>query len=236
MAFPQLHRRALGERLYSDIDWSKSKVYAHLYGGKIYINLRGRQPEGVVSTEDYESVCEQVRKILLQLVEPDTGKHLIRGVFRWQDLFHGPYADQAADLFIRWEYDFIRDSVCYRDEEKSIIIQNVRTKGVKKRWIGQHHPEGIFIASGPGIIKGGRIEGACIYDITPTILYLQNHPVPSDMDGKVLTEIFTEERLHQLPVMQMEPKKVWDQRDSVKLDEEESHKIEERLRDLGYIE
>jgi predicted AlkP superfamily phosphohydrolase/phosphomutase len=236
MAFPKLHRRALGERLYSDIDWSKSQVFAHLYGGKIYINLRGRQPEGAVSAEDYESVCEQVRKILLQLVDPDTGKHLIRGVFRGQDLFYGPYADQVADLFIQWEYDFIRDSVCYRDEEKPIIIQEVRAKGVKKRWIGQHLPEGIFIASGPGINKGGGIEGACIYDITPTILYLQNHPVPSDMDGKVLTDIFTKERLHQHPVMRMEPKKIWDQRDSVKLDEEESRQIEERLRDLGYIE
>ena len=236
MIFPKLHRRALGERLYSDIDWSKSQAFAHLYGGKIYINLRGRQPEGVVSAEDYESVCEQVKKILLQLVDPDTGKHLVREVFRGQDLFHGPYTDQVADLFIRWDYDFIHGSVCYRGEEKPIMIQEVRAKGVKKRWVGQHLPEGIFIASGPGIRKGEHIEGACIYDITPTILYLQNHPVPSDMDGKVLTDIFTKERLLQYPVTRMEPKKIWGQSDSVKLDEEESRQIEERLRCLGYIE
>jgi predicted AlkP superfamily phosphohydrolase/phosphomutase len=234
MAFPKLHRRALGERLYSDIEWAKSQVFFHLHGGKIYINLRGRHPEGIVSAENYESVCEQVRQILLQLVDPNTGKHLVRGVFQDKDLFHGPYTHQGADLFIRWEYDLIRDAVCYIGKGKPIIIQ--RMKGTKRRWIGQHLPDGIFVASGPRIKKGGRIEGASIYDITPTVLYLQNHPIPSDMDGRVLTDIFIEERLRQHPVMRTEPKKVWDQKNTVKLDEEESHQIEQRLRDLGYIE
>jgi predicted AlkP superfamily phosphohydrolase/phosphomutase len=171
---------------------------------------------------------------LLELVDPNTGKHLVRGVFQDKDLFHGPYTHQGADLFIRWEYDLIRDAVCYIGKGKPIIIQKI--KGKKKRLTGHHLPDGIFIASGPRIRIGGRIEGASVYDITPTVLYLQDHPIPSDMDGKVLTDIFIEERLRQHPVMRTEPKKVWDQENTVKLDEEESHQIEQRLRDLGYIE
>ncbi len=236
VAFPNLHQRALGESLYSDIDWSKSRLFAHLYGGKISVNLLGRQPEGVVPAENYHSVCEQIREILLQLVDPDTGKRLIREVFRRQDLFHGPYTDQVADLFVRWEYGSIGDSICYPGEGKPIIIKEVKADGSENKWVGQHRPEGIFIAFGPWIKKGGSVEGVTAYDITPTILYLQNHSVPWDMDGKVVAGIFTEERLRQHPVMRMEPKMIWDQKESVSLDEEESRKIEERLRNLGYIE
>ncbi len=235
MIFPKLHRRALGERLYSDIDWSKSKAFAHFYGGKIYINLHGRQPEGVVSAEDYHSICEQIREILSQLVNPDTGKPLVREVFRSQDLFHGPYTDQVADLFIRWEYDSIGDSICYPGGGKPIVLKEVKTEARKNKWVGQHRPEGIFIAFGSGIKKGGMVEGMNTYDITPTILYLQGHPVPSDMDGKVAAGIFTEERLRQHPIVRMEPKRIWDQKESVTLDEEETRQIEERLRDLGYL-
>jgi predicted AlkP superfamily phosphohydrolase/phosphomutase len=72
---------------------------------------------------------------------------------------------------------------------------------------GSHRPDGIFIAYGEGIKRKLDVPGAHIYDIFPTIFYLQNLPVPPNMDGKVLTDIFTEERLQRYPVRQPEPKK-----------------------------
>jgi predicted AlkP superfamily phosphohydrolase/phosphomutase len=207
MAFPKLYQRALRERLYSNVEWSKSRVFAPPYGRNIYINLQGRQPKGIVSPEDYDSLCEQVRQILLNLTDPATGKPLVREVYRHEDLYHGPYTDGDGDLFIKWDYNLRHDSVCYMSEGRPIIFHNPKPKGVRKWLTGSHRPDGIFIAYGEGIKRKLDAPGAHIYDIFPTIFYLQNLPIPSDMDGRVLTNIFTEERLQQHPVRQLEPKK-----------------------------
>ncbi len=53
-----------------------------------------------------------------------------------------------------------------------------------------HEPDGIFIAAGPHLKQGGRIGGASVLDLTPTLLYYLGFSVAKDMDGKVLTEIF----------------------------------------------
>jgi len=53
---------------------------------------------------------------------------------------------------------------------------------------------GELIVSGNGIKKGSIIKNATIYDILPTILYVLNLPIPTDIDGKVLLNIFKERR------------------------------------------
>jgi predicted AlkP superfamily phosphohydrolase/phosphomutase len=210
MAFPNIYQSALRERLYSNVDWSKSKVFAPPYGRKIYINLQGRQLKGIVSPKDYDSLREQVRQILFNLTDPATGKPLVREVYRYEDLYHGPYINSDADLFIRWDDGLRHDSVCYMSEGKPITVHNPKPRGVRKWLTGSHRSDGILIAYGEGIKRNSHVTGAHIYDIVPTIYYLQNLPVPSDMDGKVLTNIFTEERLQQHPVRQLEPKNEWD--------------------------
>lgn len=57
---------------------------------------------------------------------------------------------------------------------------------------GDHRFEGLFLAYGPHIKQGAQIGGAKICDIAPTALHMFGLPVPYDMDGKVLTEIFRE--------------------------------------------
>lgn len=50
-------------------------------------------------------------------------------------------------------------------------------------------PPGVIILKGPGI-RPGRIEGARLFDVVPTILYAEREPVAQDMDGRALTEAF----------------------------------------------
>ena len=54
----------------------------------------------------------------------------------------------------------------------------------------EHRQFGIFIAKGPGIRKDGRIYGANLLDVCPTLLHLFGLPVGEDMDGKVLLDIY----------------------------------------------
>ena len=234
-ALPGLHRRAVSEYNFSGIEWSQTQVFArHQY---IFINLQGREAEGTISPEDYHPLRERVRDILLNLTDPTTGNPVIRAVQRREDIYHGPYLERAPDLVIEWDDEVLQDSLCYRVEGREpVIIQTPKSSGPGKSWIGTHRPQGIFIAYGPHIKRGATVVKPTLYDIAPTILYLQGHPIPMDMDGKVLTDIFTEEQLCHRPIQQGEPSSVKSQTTTSDLDAKEARKIEERLRDLGYIE
>jgi tetratricopeptide (TPR) repeat protein len=63
-----------------------------------------------------------------------------------------------------------------------------------------HEPDGIFLAVGPGIRRGARVEDATVLDPTPTILHYLGLPVGKDMDGKVLAEIFQPASLETHPI------------------------------------
>ena len=53
-----------------------------------------------------------------------------------------------------------------------------------------HEPDGIFIAAGPHIRRGAKVEGASVLDLAPTVLHYLGLPVAKDMDGAVLESIF----------------------------------------------
>ena len=58
---------------------------------------------------------------------------------------------------------------------------------------GSHSEDnGVFIFNGPHIKEGFRIKEITPYDVTPTILALCSQPIPSDIDGRVLKEVFKE--------------------------------------------
>ena len=93
---------------------------------------------------------------------------------------------------------------------------------------------GILLGRGPELRPGFKVDGARIIDFAPTILHSFGVDVPSDMDGRVLEEIFTDEYIGRQPVRISdsgfaEPEKVGAMTD------EESDEIRERLRGWGYL-
>jgi len=76
------------------IEPSKSRAYC-LIPGRIYINLQGREPGGIVPLEEYQQTREQLTNDLLKLQDPDTGSQVIRKVIPREDIYwpstsHGP--------------------------------------------------------------------------------------------------------------------------------------------------
>ena len=234
-ALPKLRLQAVNAYDFGGIEWSQTRVFANLFENLVYINLQGRQPEGTVPVQDYERLREEVREILSSLTDPITGRRLIRGVYRREDFYRGPYAEQAADLLIEWDETAKGKGLGYHANGQSIAIEPPPSSGPGQGWCGVHRSEGILIACGPPIKRGAAVANATHYDIAPTILYLQGQPIPSDMDGKVLTDIFTGEHLSTHPVQLGTPTNTGLSA-TTGLDAEEARQIEERLRGLGYIE
>lgn len=234
--FRRLHIQAVSESMFSGIDWSRTQVFSSPHGGQVFINLKGRQPEGIVSSEDYPSLRETIQGILQNLIDPTSRTRLIKKVHLREDVFRGPYLYPAGDLIIEWDIEALGDALCTSAPGHETSVNLSKGSRFFQGWTGTHRPYGIFMAYGPQIKKGETLSIATHYDITPTLLYLQGHPIPNDMDGKVLTDIFMEDHLDRHPIQYREPLDIQWKTSAGELDAEENRKIEERLRGLGYIE
>lgn len=102
---------------------------------------------------------------------------------------------------------------------------------------GDHYRKGVILISGPEILPGKLIRDATVFDITPTILALKKMPIPDDMDGKVLTNIFKEpvheKDLKRIPSYDFEPMAETPLKG--KLSEDQEMHIKKRLKELGYL-
>jgi predicted AlkP superfamily phosphohydrolase/phosphomutase len=211
-------------RFATDIDWEHTLAFCH-GTNSIRINLKGREPRGCVDPADYDKVCEHVRERLLAVRDPE-GNRIITGVRRREELYSGPEVDGAADLLIA-DHD---DSVWFYYSEGDVPEDVFERSG----WAsGNHEPDGLFCAWGPDIRAGGHIEGANIVDILPTVFASMGVPIPDDVDGHVLREIFNGAR----PIR---PLYTEAQRfvaaAATERDGATDRAIEARLRGLGYLQ
>ncbi len=239
--FPWARRKLDFHRTsFASIDWARTQAYctevmATLSPG-IWINLIGRQPQGIVPPERYEEVANAVIDSLYALTDPATGKQLITRVLRREDIYSGPYAHLAPDLTLAsWEGETF---VCRPSTRGRDIIESEAGRPVSgSDWTGTHRMNGIFIGAGPAFRPGAR-PSPSILDLTPTILHLAGVPVPDDMDGRVLEDALTEEFLAGHPLRRQAGDDVATPAggDDDGYSEEEAQKIEEKLRGLGYIE
>ncbi|MFH1144262.1 MAG: alkaline phosphatase family protein, partial [Candidatus Eisenbacteria bacterium] len=235
MSFPRLHARAVSERNVSAVDWPETVAFASPHGRSVHVAPGGWKLERPCEAAGYEALRERVRSILQNVRDPETNRPLVRAAHRREELYHGPHLEAAPDLIVEWDYDACGDALCYEHGADRIVVRPDRKTGQRVRWRAEHRPEGIFIAHGPGIRKGAQIRCA-IYDVAPTILYLQDQPIPSDMDGQVIADIFDPERLAARPVQIVEAGAGDGGPGGPDLSEAERGQIVGRLRDLGYIE
>jgi len=71
-----------------------------LIPGRIYLNLQNREPKGSVAPADYDTTREQLAADLRQMSDPETGAPMIEDVLRREDIYEGPYLEEAADLIL----------------------------------------------------------------------------------------------------------------------------------------
>jgi len=160
------------------VDWSKTKAVM-LGEGILFINIKDKR--------GYEKFREKLKEELLSIRDPRTGEHIIAEVYDGEHIYKNAVID-------------IPDLLIVPSEGYSLSIgisQNPDEKSEDECWIYSHNDGfnathdsyGIFVAYGPKI-KKGYIKEVSIYDLAPTILFIFGLPVPSDMDGRPLTEIF----------------------------------------------
>jgi len=177
----------------SNIDWSGTKAYFFSHSGRgIMINLKKRQINGTVNEgKEYDVIRDLIINELKKIKDNTTGKKLIKNISKREEIYKGPYKGNSPDLIVEMEEGYIAQEGIGKEP----IMPSKQGSAYKS---ADHRMNGIFIAKGPNIIKNKKIRNANILDITPTLLYLLNIPIPRDMDGRILKEIISDYNLKKL--------------------------------------
>jgi predicted AlkP superfamily phosphohydrolase/phosphomutase len=163
-----------------DVDWSKTKAYA-LGTGQIYLNRKGREPQGIVTDADAPALLKQIKDGLLALRdEQRAGAQVIDDVYVGPDVFKGGRSADRPDLQVAFAEN-------YRTSWETILggVPRELFADNSKKWSGDHaasdvkHTDGILISSRP-IAR----DDVAIVDLAPTALAFFGQAIPSQYTGK----------------------------------------------------
>jgi predicted AlkP superfamily phosphohydrolase/phosphomutase len=182
--YPRLFRKMTGQLgFYGAIDWAATKAY--VIEKSIHINLKGRDPLGIVEPgEEFEALRDELTRKLLAVRDPASGRLVVKSVERGEKVYSGPLAHLGGDLVLTLNEGF-------RHWPRLAPGAPVFTR--EQVFCSYHHDQfdGFLAASGPGV---KRMTGArqSIADVTPTILHILGAPQEARFDGAPMLGLYEE--------------------------------------------
>ncbi len=184
------------------IDTKKSKVISGInyVTQNIWINMKGRDPDGVVNPSDYEKIRDRVIEVLYSIKDPETGEHPIVLALRKEDAENfGNWGERLGDIVYLYKEGYTNKFANgITGIDPSDMPENGFEPVLEGPEFGRHHSylpatrycgcsvRATFIMSGPGVRKGYvRRTPIRTIDVAPTIAFLMGIPYPETMDGLV---------------------------------------------------
>ena len=163
-------------------DWPRTQAYGVGFNG-LYLNLRGRESQGTLNTEQGQALKRQLSEKLLALRDPKTGQAVIQQVYDSAKIYSPAYRDRAPDLIIGYAKG-------YRVAWEAALGQRSTQvcRGNLDHWNGDHLIDPQLV---PGVLLCSRPIGKTdpsLQDLAPTILKQFQVPPPPAMTGRNLLE------------------------------------------------
>lgn len=170
------------------IDWSQTKAFAT--GHYVYVNVAGRDPEGIVAPgEEYEALRDEMIEALLS-ARDEQGRHLYQAVLRREQAGRfGVGGDRVGDLFMVPAVHRAETAMTPEEFWRTYTREQTGTWDWPRLNAGSHSDDAYFVLSGPGVKRGyRRARPTLITSVAPTCAVAWGVPVPADADGSVLWE------------------------------------------------
>jgi predicted AlkP superfamily phosphohydrolase/phosphomutase len=165
-----------------DVDWRKTRAWSEGgYYARVFLNVKGREPEGVIEPGVYERFRDEVKARLEATPGPD-GRSLGTQVFKPEEVYRS-VRNVAPDLIVYF------GGLHWR----SIGGVGYQTLHQRENDTGpddcNHAEHGAFILAGPGAHPRGRVEGAHLLDVAPSLLEFGGYDRPPSMQGRSLGSV-----------------------------------------------
>jgi predicted AlkP superfamily phosphohydrolase/phosphomutase len=195
------------------IDWSRTKAFplepCHAH---IFVNLKGRDPDGIVNPKDFEKVQEEIIDALMAMRDPRNGQRVVEmaipkreagtvGVFEQQGF------NRIGDVLFALKPQYMANpfvypaAVRYRDGTERIVmnLEDYEPVQLHRNFTGVHlclpacrEMHAAVIIGGAGMTKKHRGFPMNVIDLAPTLAYLLGTPIPKNAEGNVLKEFLQE--------------------------------------------
>jgi len=162
------------------VDWSRTRAYSVGLGG-LYLNLRGRESEGIVDEGEADRLKAQIARALNGLLDPVDGTRAIRDVKSSEEVYSGPFVAEAPDLLVHFAEGYRASSKTSMGGVASSVFEDNR-----KKWSGDHIIDPALV---PGVLLMDRPfqgQSARLEDLAPTILEAMGVPKGPAMEGRSL--------------------------------------------------
>jgi predicted AlkP superfamily phosphohydrolase/phosphomutase len=170
------------------VDWSRTTAWAEGgYYARVFLNVRGREPEGTVEPEDFERVRAELAERLAAITGPD-GEPLATRAFTPEELYD-EVNGVPPDLLVYF------DDLAWRAVGTVGGGEGVHTfENDTGPDDANHARDGLLIMAGPGVEPEGEADGMRLLDVAPTVLELMGLDEPAGMRGETLVRALSRPR------------------------------------------
>jgi predicted AlkP superfamily phosphohydrolase/phosphomutase len=162
------------------VDWSRTRAYALGLAG-VYLNLEGREAHGIVGADEAPTLASALARTLTGLGDQATGETAVRRAFTRDEVYRGPYLDDAPDVVVGCAPGYrISSATALGAVPSTVFEDNLR------RWSGDHVVDPLAV---PGVLflnrplANGRPD---LVDVAPTLLAAFGLAPGPAMEGRSL--------------------------------------------------
>ncbi|HLH41642.1 MAG TPA: alkaline phosphatase family protein [Bryobacteraceae bacterium] len=166
---------------FKGVDWSRTRAYTLGLGG-MYLNIKGREAQGIVEPgAEAAALTQELKQKLSGLRDEERGEIGIRAVYAASELYRGPYLGEAPDLIVGYNEGYRTSwDAAVGKVSAGVFEDNC------KAWSGDHSVDPALV---PGVLFCNRkinLEDPGIEDMAPTALQLFGVERPAWMEGRTL--------------------------------------------------
>jgi hypothetical protein len=235
-ALPRMAARLEGGARLGGIDWARTRAFSEElnYFPSIWLNVRGRDPLGLVDPGQSEAVIQELTRDLLALRDPCDGERVVERVLRREQYGDGPFADRLPDLVmeLREPGGYSYASMTSRGGSEREALRKLRSEecsGARGTSMpGAHRTRGMCLLAGPAV-RPGRFSPGTLADAGATAMALGGCAPDPRADGRPWLDCIEAPR--DLPA----PDAGERERFPIAYTRSEEEEIAERLRALGYL-
>jgi predicted AlkP superfamily phosphohydrolase/phosphomutase len=169
------------------VDWPRTTAWGEGgYYARVFLNVKGREPEGVVEPEEYEAVRADLTRRIAAIPD-DAGDPIPTAVYTPEELYDDPQGVPPDLVVVFGDLRWRSVGTIGGDEGIQTLENDTGPDDAN------HAQDGLYVAAGPGIEASGRVD-AHLLDITPTVLELLGIEEPPGLRGHSLLPVLTAAR------------------------------------------